>query len=103
MDCESDVSTLKGMEDNPMGSQLHPEVPYSSSMAENSNAQTVSSKINDISRKQEIQILKQMAQGSAHDSAAENSGPWGSSKEERPTSKGQSLDNCNWSGEGAKP
>ncbi|GFY87734.1 hypothetical protein Acr_05g0013730 [Actinidia rufa] len=95
--CESDVSTLKAMEDNPMA------VPYSSSMAENFNAQPVSSKINDISTEQEIQILKQMAQGSAHDSAAENSGPWGSSKEERPTSKGQSLDNYNWSGEGAKP
>ena len=26
MDCESDVPTLKAMEDNPMGSQLHPEV-----------------------------------------------------------------------------
>ena len=84
MDCKFDVSTLKAMEDNPMGSQLHPEVndrkvdqeyaplmedmqiaqvPYSSSMTENSNAQPVSSKINDISTEQEIQILKQMAQG----------------------------------------
>ena len=74
MDCESDVSTLKAMEDNPMGSQLHPEVndrkvdqvytplmedmqnaqvPYSSSMVENSNAQSVSSKINDISTLQQ--------------------------------------------------
>ncbi|GFY87731.1 hypothetical protein Acr_05g0013700 [Actinidia rufa] len=79
------------------------QVPYSSSMAENSDAEPVSSKINDISTEQEIQILKQMVQGLADDSAAENSAPWGSSKEERPTSKGQSLDNCNWSREGAKP
>ncbi|GFY87843.1 structural maintenance of chromosome 3 [Actinidia rufa] len=82
------VAIFGGQEYAPLMEDLqNARVPFSSSMAENSNAEPVSSKINDISTEQEVQILKQMAQGSARDSAAENSGPWGSSKEERLTSK----------------